>query len=378
MSFTLKPAKRGKISLLFAIAGASGSGKTYSALLLASGIAGNKGKIAVIDTEAGRALQYAPRNGEKANPENGTFDFLHLDFKPTFSPDRYIEAIKVCEDAGAEVIVIDSASHEWNGEGGVAELADEIALEKATDKRTGDIDFRRFEAVKLLSWAEPKKRHKKMMAKLTQVRAHIIFCLRAEDKVKMVRENGKNVITNPGFQPICEKGFMFEMTASMTMSPENPGCPDYSLDKKLNNDMQAIFPNKKKVTTQQGQLLKQWAEAGIIGNPSSQDTPIHNVDPEPEPPQQSTDTTSQQYEWFITYISQIKAREQLEKLTSNNKFMDLRKKLNPEQNEKLQQVIHHKLQELEMDDLPSQSSQNEIPNRIEASPYHDEEYDYGY
>ncbi|CAI3960801.1 RecA/RadA recombinase (RecA) (PDB:1B22), partial [Commensalibacter communis] len=104
MSFTLQPAVRQKINLLFAIAGASGSGKTYSALLLAQGIAGKNGKIAVIDTEAGRSLQYAPKNGEQADHNKGTFDFLHLDFQPPFTPERYIEAIQTCEQAGASVI----------------------------------------------------------------------------------------------------------------------------------------------------------------------------------------------------------------------------------------------------------------------------------
>lgn len=93
MTFTLRPAVREKIGLLFAVAGASGSGKTFSALLLARGIANGTGKIAVIDTEAGRALHYAPKPGEQADHTKGTFNFMHLDFQPPFAPERYIEAI---------------------------------------------------------------------------------------------------------------------------------------------------------------------------------------------------------------------------------------------------------------------------------------------
>lgn len=263
MAFILKPAVREKINLLFAIAGASGSGKTYSALLLAQGIAGDNGKIAVIDTEAGRSLQYAPKNGEKANPLNGTFDFLHLDFQPPFTPERYIEAIHSCEKAGASVIVIDSASHEWNGEGGIVEMSDSIAIKKATDYQTGEINFKKLEAVKMLSWAEPKKQHKKMMAKLTQVRSHIIFCLRAEEKVKPIKNSkGHTEVVNQGFQPICEKSFMFEMTASLTLEPTKPGKPNYELDKKLNSDMQSIFKNGQLISIEHGQKLKEWAESG--------------------------------------------------------------------------------------------------------------------
>ncbi|MDI2113039.1 AAA family ATPase [Commensalibacter nepenthis] len=309
MSFTLQPAVRQKINLLFAIAGASGSGKTYSALLLAQGIAGDNGKIAVIDTEAGRSLQYAPKNGEQADHNKGTFNFLHLDFVPPFTPERYIEAIQTCEQAGASVIVIDSASHEWNGEGGIVEMSDGIALRKATDNQTGEINFKKLEAVKMLSWAEPKKQHKKMMAKLTQVRSHIIFCLRAEEKVKPIKNHkGFTEVVNQGFQPICEKGFMFEMTASLTLEPTNPGKPNYELDKKLNRDMQVIFQNGQLISVEHGKRLKEWSESGC--------------DIEPKKSQ-----LEQNYERLANTLSQVKDRTQLEKITGHKATINLRKEL---------------------------------------------------
>lgn len=340
MGFTLKPATREKINLLFAIAGPSGSGKTYSALLLASGIAGKNGKIAVIDTEAGRALQYAPKNGGQANMAEGTFNFLHLDFTPPFTPERYVEAIQTCEQAGATVIVIDSMSHEYNGEGGLVEMADEIALKKSTDKN-GKTDFAKLARISALSWAEPKKRHKRMMAKLIQVRSHIIFCLRAEDKIKINRkEKGAAEIVPAGFQPICEKGFMFEMTASMTMNPENPGCPDYELDHKLNNDMRKIFPMGKKLTLEQGALLKQWAESASAGQ---------HRDATPTP-KDAENRLQEFFNQFTDWVNKAETHQALEQITANErnrKYRERIRAINPEMDQKIQAIINRKLTELD-------------------------------
>ncbi|CAI3935959.1 RecA/RadA recombinase (RecA) (PDB:1B22), partial [Commensalibacter communis] len=239
----------------------------------------------------------------------GTFDFLHLDFQPPFTPERYIEAIQTCEQAGASVIVIDSASHEWNGEGGIVEMSDEIALRKATDSQTGEVNFKKLDAVKMLSWAEPKKQHKKMMAKLTQVRSHIIFCLRAEEKVKPIKNHkGFTEVVNQGFQPICEKGFMFEMTASLTLEPTNPGKPNYELDKKLNRDMQVIFQNGQLISVEHGKRLKEWSESGC------------DIQPEQS-------NLKRDYERLANALSQVKGRAQLEKITGHKATINLRTEL---------------------------------------------------
>lgn len=267
MTFTIRPAVRGKIGLLFGIAGASGSGKTFSALTLAEGIKGENGKIAVIDTEAGRALHYAPKPGDKADPAKGTFDFLHLDFPAPFTPQRYIEAIKAAEDAGATVIVIDSMSHEWDGEGGCSDMAEQAAIAAATD-RNGTFHAWKVDAMTAPSWKKPKQAHKRMIARLIQTRTHLIFCLRAQEKIKFEKVTDgntgrtKNEIRQLGFMPICEKSFMFELSGSMTMHPETPGEPRYDLPRKLNHELQAIFPAGERITFDKGLRLKNWAETG--------------------------------------------------------------------------------------------------------------------
>ena len=252
MTFTLRPAVREKIGLLFGVSGASGSGKTYTALLLAKGIANGTGRIAVIDTEAGRALHYAPRKTVVADHTKGTFDFLHLDFPPPFTPSRYIEAIRAAEEAGATVIVVDSMSHEWAGEGGCSDmqLAEAERMAKASGKT--------MDAMTAPAWKRPKLEHQRMMARLIQTRSHLIFCLRAQEKVKIV--GGK--VTPVGFQPISEKSFPFELSGSFMLHPDRPGCPDWGLPKKLNSDLQSIFPDGHLIGPEAGKRLRMWAETG--------------------------------------------------------------------------------------------------------------------
>src|SRR5471030_2377881 len=104
----LQQASRKNAKIRMALQGPSGSGKTYSALLLAFGLCNDWSKIAVIDTENHSSELYA---------HLGNYQVLHIE--PPFSPERYIEAIKVCEEADVEVIIVDSISHEWEGIGGI-------------------------------------------------------------------------------------------------------------------------------------------------------------------------------------------------------------------------------------------------------------------
>ena len=96
MAIEFKKAHRSKAKLRLAIAGPSGAGKTYSALLIASGIVPLE-KVAVIDTESGSADLYADLGG-----------YSTVTINPPYSPQKYIEAIHAAEAAGFELIIIDS------------------------------------------------------------------------------------------------------------------------------------------------------------------------------------------------------------------------------------------------------------------------------
>lgn len=237
--FEFRPAIRQQTKLLIALAGPSGCGKTFSALRLAAGLVGPKGRVAAIDTEAGRALHYASR-----------FKFDHGDLSPPFRPERYLEAIEAAEGAGYDAIVTDSMSHEWEGTGGLQEWA---ADEEARGTKSPG------------NWKIPKTAHKRFMNRLLQCRSHLIFCLRAEEKIKIERvydeRKGREVtaVVPIGWQPICEKRFMYEMTCSFLLLPDAPGIPQPI---KLQDQHRAAFPDGQHISEASGQALAEWANGG--------------------------------------------------------------------------------------------------------------------
>ncbi|MDE1871765.1 MAG: AAA family ATPase [Candidatus Micrarchaeota archaeon] len=240
MSFTFRPAVRENVGLLIGLIAPSGGGKTYTAMRLAIGIAGEK-RFCVIDTEAGRAKHYADQ-----------FAFDHGDLKPPFTPDAYAEAIHAADAAGYPVIVVDSMSHEWAGDGGI------LDMQEAEFQRMGGRD-----SAKLASWIKPKMAHKQMVQKLLQIRAHLILCFRAEEKVDVIREDGKMKIVPKvsltgigGWQPICEKSLPFELTVSLLLTPEAPGVPKPI---KLQEQHKSLFPLVQPITEEAGRKIAEWA-----------------------------------------------------------------------------------------------------------------------
>lgn len=257
MSFQFRPAIREQVGLLIGMAGGTGSGKTYSAMRMAAGISGDK-PFAVIDTEAGRAKHYAD-----------AFRFDHGDLKPPFRPDAYAEAIMAADKAGYGVIVVDSVSHVWAGDGGVLDWQ-----EDELDRMAGD-DWKKREAVKMAAWIKPKMSHKAMVQKLLQVRAHLILCFRAEQKIEMVREDGKMKIVPKqsltgldGWLPVCEKMLPFELTASFLLTADAPGIPKPI---KLQQQHRALFPLDKPINEESGKRIAEWAKGSAApqGKPPS-------------------------------------------------------------------------------------------------------------
>lgn len=244
--YNFRPASRENVGLLIAFAGPSGGGKTLSAMRMAAGIVGPGNKFAVIDTEARRALHYADK-----------FKFDHLDMRPPFRPEAFAGAIKAADEQGYKAIITDSMSLEWVGEGGVLDWQEDELQRMAGD------DWQKREAVKMASWIKPKMAHKDMMNVFLQTRAHLIFCLRAEEKMQMVKnDRGKTVPVSIGFQPICEKAFMFEATCSFMLLPEHPG---FGQPIKLQEQHKAAFPPDEPIDEETGRRLAAWAAGGSSG-----------------------------------------------------------------------------------------------------------------
>ena len=265
-TITFRPAVRENVGLIIGLAGSSGSGKTYTAMRLASGISGGK-PFAVIDTEAGRAKHYADQ-----------FKFDHAELHPPFRPAAYAEAIMAADAAGYPVIVVDSVSHVWAGDGGVLDWQEEELTRMAGD------DWKKREAVKMAAWIKPKMGHKHMMQKLLQVRAHLILCFRAEEKIEMIREDGKMKIVPKvtrtgldGWVPVCEKNLPFELTASFLLTSDKPGIPKPI---KLQEQHRALFPLDKPITEESGRLIAVWASGGksAPATPPPTDAPARITD----------------------------------------------------------------------------------------------------
>ena len=239
---TFQPMTRERIPLLIGLAGGTGSGKTFSALTLARGIAQGK-PFAGIDTENGRMSHYAD-----LFPECETAQIT-----PPFRPAKYADAIEAADKAGYPVVVVDSASHEWYGDGGCLDWHDE--LEGGDPKK------------KLTAWIEPKRDHKRMVTRLLQLRAHVILCFRAEPKVEAVRgENGrieikpKETLTGlDGWIPIAEKNLPYELTCSFLLMADRPGVPKPI---KLQEQHRAMVPLGQPLDESVGAALAAWA-AGV-------------------------------------------------------------------------------------------------------------------
>lgn len=262
-------AVREHIRTLTLLAGGTGSGKTESAMRLATGLAGGQ-RFAVIDTENGRALHKAD-----------DYTFAHVSLEEPFSPERYIEAMEAVSEY--PVIVIDSGSHEYDGPGGVLDIqADEF-------ERMGKRD-----SARMSSWIEPKRRHKRFVQALLRSPAHVILCLRAEDKIEVVKDASGKTVVRPketltgaqGWVPIVEKRLPFEATISLLLLQDNPGVP---VPIKLEARHRELVFTDVPLDEATGERLAAWAK-GSGAEPSAlaaagvtPSTPSAPVTPEPPP-----------------------------------------------------------------------------------------------
>jgi len=179
-----------------AIDGPSGSGKTYTALIAAFVMAGDGGRVAVIDTERGSAAKYADRFPE--------FDVLEL---RTFSPQTYTEAIKIAGEAGYDVLVVDSLSHAWEGEEGALDQVDKMAARGGGNSYT--------------AWRDVTPMHRRMVDAILQSPCHVIATMRS--KMEYVLEpdaKGRMVPKKVGLSPIQRQGteYEFDIVADMDIN----------------------------------------------------------------------------------------------------------------------------------------------------------------
>ncbi len=262
-TFVIKDATRQGIKPLIGVYGESGCGKTYSALLLARGFVGPSAKIVMCDSESGRGSLYA-------DVLPGGYKTLEL--TTPFSPRRYIEAIEAIEASGAAIGIIDSASHEWEGIGGVLDMAGDS---EASSGKAG-----------LHNWKMPKLEHAKFMLRMLQSSIPWIVCLRAKYKSRQTKgtqemadngaitrnQIGKTVILKDDHtSPIQAEDFIYEMTAHFEVMPDHT----IHLTKQSHPDLGACFPAdyKEPIGLKHGELVAAWANGGAAAKKPSVASP---------------------------------------------------------------------------------------------------------
>lgn len=249
MTFTFRPAVRDSTPLLVGIVGPSGSGKTKSALRVADGIRSVRGgQIAALDTEANRMLHYADEH-----------EFIHCPFTPPFGSDRYAEALEAAAEAAqGGVVIVDSMSHEHEGQGGYLEFHDEEV--KRLIEHGG---FRNEYAAQLPAWVKPVARRRNLINRLLQINCAFVFCFRAKEKLKI--QKGKDPV-QLGWQAIAGEEFVFEMTVRCLLPPGASGVPDWSEEAfklgvpKRAASHAAMFKDGKPLDEDTGRQLAEWAK----------------------------------------------------------------------------------------------------------------------
>ena len=222
-----KRATRKKVKLRLSIAGLSGSGKTWSALEIATGMLPN-GKIALLDTEAGRGDLYA---------EDFIYDSMLIE--APYEPQKYIKAIREAERSGYDVLIIDSLSHAWAGDGGVLSIVE----------RAGG-QFQN-------GWKKGTPEHNSLVEAIVQSKLHIIATMRSKaDYVVEVNQKGKHAPRKLGLAPVQREGLEYEFTLCMDINHDHIG--HISKDNTKLFDQQHVKPSKE-----MGEKIMQWLNCGI-------------------------------------------------------------------------------------------------------------------
>lgn len=237
MEIEFKKARRAKAKLRLALAGPSGAGKTYSALLIASGIVPLE-KVAVIDTESGSADLYADLGG-----------YSTLTINPPYSPKKYIDAIYAAEAAGFELVIIDSLSHAWSGEGGLLDQQGNAAESK-------------YRGNSWAAWREITPLHNQLVETMLHTPLHVIVTMRSKTEYIQTEVNGRKQIQKVGMAPIQRDGIEYEFTTVFDLSQNH--IATVSKDRTKLFDGQYFTP-----TPECGKALLRWLNAGNVPQVSS-------------------------------------------------------------------------------------------------------------
>lgn len=325
MSYTFRPANRSEAKPLIGIHSESGAGKTYSALLLARGFVGAKGKIGMIETESGRGESYAD---PKEYPEIG--GYLVLPLREDFSPKSYGKAIEAAEKAGLDALIIDSASHEWEGIGGVLSMA---ADNEAAGKKGP------------LVWQKPKIDHQReFMLRFMQTPIPLVI-LNMRSKYPMEEKlnektGRKDWVRSTVLSPKQSEDILFEMFVHGYIEQ---GTHAFRLTKCTNRALRDVFTDGKPITVDTGKKLAEWAR-GIAPPGVTASSPANQKSEFMVTLGNGTAThfatIRELIDWYKTNLPKVKDAAQLQAFSARNNATLLRiKETLPDEVDEIMDII---------------------------------------
>jgi len=220
----LQTAQRKRAKIKMGLQGPSGSGKTYSALLIAYGLCNDWSKVAVVDSENHSAELYA---------HLGAFNTLQL--STPFSPEKFIQAIELCEKAGMEVVILDSVTHEWENL----------------------IDFHSsLQGNSFTNWGKITPRHNAFVQKILNSKCHIISTIRTKQDYVLNERNGKMVPEKVGLKSVQRDGLEYEFTLAFDLDMKNNAI--------ASKDRTGLFFGKpeQKLSIETGKQINEWCNSG--------------------------------------------------------------------------------------------------------------------
>lgn len=233
--FEARKAQRENVNLLIGLDGPSGSGKTLGALKIAYGICGNWERIAFADTENNSALYYA---GET------TGDWLHIPFdvgvKDSYHPNNFVKLIEYAESLPIDVLIIDSISHEWVGQGGCLDTVNKI----------GGNSY--------IAWKEVTPAHDKFIDKMRHSSKHIIATMRSKTEyVVEANSKGKMAPKKVGMSSVQRDGVDYEFGVIYSI--------DLNHMAKVEKDRTNLFKDRPPFIIDEsvGKELIEWAKGGV-------------------------------------------------------------------------------------------------------------------
>jgi hypothetical protein len=235
----LQRASRKQAKIRLGIQGPSGSGKSYGALQVAAGLCGDYTKVAVIDTEQNSAALYS---------HLGPFNTVCI--AQPFTPEKYIEALHLCEREGMEVIIIDSASHEWEGPGGILDIHSSLAGNSFTN------------------WSKVTPRHNSFVQAILQSSCHVITTIRTKQDYVLTEKNGKQVPEKVGLKGVQRENIDYDLTLMFDL--------DIKHHATASKDRTSMFAGKPemKLSPAIGEQIRKWCEQG---DPALMDSQIREM-----------------------------------------------------------------------------------------------------